>query len=199
MSLESLGLWNQATRFHIKNWSKLLLVFPLLVIPVLTEALHSLLIKQEIESSEVSPSQAVKQVWRVIPSLLGIKLYFECTAFLWGVVPIYGIIQGVKHRKYWAMGSNVLICENLSGDTARERCRELVEGFSGGIGVRTLITIPALLVTVFLILWAVNAGFVETNTAYAVWALVLLVFWILIPASAAVNTFFYIKVKESEE
>ncbi|MGD9076618.1 MAG: hypothetical protein PVJ69_15475 [Desulfobacteraceae bacterium] len=129
MSLESLGIWNQAIRFHIRNWSKLIPVFTLLVIPVLTDALHSLLIKHEIESVEVSPLQAVKQVWRLIPSLLGIKLYFECAAFLWGFVPIYGIIQGVKHRKYWAMGSNVLIFENLSGDTARERCRELVERF----------------------------------------------------------------------
>jgi hypothetical protein len=54
-------------------------------------------------------------------------------------------------------------------------------------------------VTVFLILWAVNAGFVEAHTTYGTWVLVLLVFWIIIPASAAVNTFFYIKVKASEE
>lgn len=199
MSLGSLGIWKQAIRFHIKNWSKLLPVFPLLVIPVLTDALHSLLIKQEIESGEVLPSQAVKQVWGLIPSLLGIKLYFECAAALWGFVPIYGIIQGAKHRMYWAMGSNVLVFENLSGKAARERCRELVKGFLGGIGVRTLITVPALLVTVFLILSVINASFVETSSTYGVWAFILLVFWIAIPASAAVNTFFYIKMKEFEK
>jgi hypothetical protein len=170
-----------------------------LVIPILTDALHSLLIKQEIENGEILPSHAIKQVWTLIPSLLGIKLYFECAAILWAFVPIYGIIQGAKHRMYWAMCSNVLVFENLPGKAGRKRCRELVKGFRGGIGVRTLITIPALLVTMFLILWVVNASFIETSTTYGVWVLIVLVFWIIIPASAAVNTFFYLREKESEE
>ena len=133
MHLSSLDIWKQAIRFHITNWRKLLPILPLLVIPVLSDALHSLLIKQGIERGEVLPFQAFKQVWRLIPSLLGMKLYFEFAAVLWAFISIYGIIQGAKHRMYWAMGSNVIVFEDLSGKAGRERCRELVKGFLGGI------------------------------------------------------------------
>lgn len=196
MGFTSLAIWKQAVRFHLTYWKNLLPIFPLLCIPVVADALHSLLIMQKIESEKLFPMQAVKEVWRLIPSLLRMKFYFEGAAFLWGLIPIYGIIQGVKHRMYWAMASNVLIFERLSGKAGRERCRELGKSFLGGIGVRTLITMPALLTTLLFILWVINATFLETSSTWRFWVFVAAIFWIIIPGSGAVNTFCYVKIRQ---
>jgi hypothetical protein len=199
MRFRSVAIWKQAIVFHLAHWNNFLPILPLLFIPVFTDALHSLLIKQDIERREFFPLQAVKEVWRLVPSLLGMKLYFESAALLWGFIPIYGIIRGVKHRMYWSMASNVLVFEGLSGKAGRQRCRELVKGFLGGIGIRTLITIPALLITVLLIAFVIGATFVETNRSYGFWIFIALVFWISIPGSAAVNTFLYTDIVKVEK
>ena len=196
MGFTSLAIWKQAVTFYLTCWKNLLPIFPLLCVPVLGDALHSLLIMQKIERENLFPMQAVKEVWRLIPSLLGMKLYFEGAALLWGLIPIYGIIQGAKHRMYWAMASNVLVFERLSGKAGRERCRELVKGFLGGIGVRTLITVPALVSTLLLIAWVINATFFETSSTYGFWVFVVAVFWIIIPGSGAVNTFCYVEIRK---
>jgi hypothetical protein len=152
-----------------------------------------LLINQKIQKKELLTRQAVQEVWSLLPSLVSMKLYFEGAALLWSFVPIYGIIRDVRHRLHWAMASNVLVFERLSGEAGRHRCRELIQKeFS--MGVRTLVTVPVLLIVGFLLTWLIGGIFVETSYSYGFWVLIAAIFWITIPASGAVNTFFYLQI-----
>lgn len=192
MRFGSLAIWKQAVGFHFSYWKNLLPVFPLLCFPVVGDALHSLLISQKVQRKGLFPGQAARDVWNLLPSLLTMKLYFEGAALLWGLIPIYGIIQGVKHRLYWAMASNVLVFEGLSGEAGRNRCRKLVQDFPAGIGVRTLVTVPLLLSTGFLLAWLIGGSFFEPLYSYGFWGYIVAIFWIVIPGSGAVNTFLYL-------
>jgi len=193
MRFKSLDIWNQALNFHFTNWKILLPVFPLLCLPVVGDALNSLLINQKVKSKKLLIGQALREVWSLLPSLFSMKLYFEGAAFLWSFVPIYGIIRDVRHRLHWAMASNVLVFEKFSGEAGRKRCRELIqEAFS--LGVRTLITVPVLLIVGFLLTWLIGGMFVETSYSYGFWVLIAAMFWVTIPASGAVNTFFYLEI-----
>jgi len=193
MRSKSLAIWNQALSFHFSNWKTLLPVFPLLCLPVVGDVLHSLLISQKVQGKDLLPRQAIREVWSLLASLLSMKLYFEGAALLWSFVPIYGIIRDVRHRLHWAMASNVLVFERLSGEAGRHRCRELIQKeFS--MGVRTLVTVPVLLIVGFLLTWLIGGMFVETSYSYGFWVLIAAIFWITIPASGAVNTFFYLQI-----
>jgi len=139
--------------------------------------------------------QAVREVWRNLLPLLSMKLYFEGAAVLWGFIPIYGIIKGIRHRLHWAMASNVLVFEKLSGEAGRKRCRELIqEAFS--LGVRTLLTVPALLIVGFLLAWLVAGMVFEAFYSVGFWVLIAVIFWMSIPASGAVNTFLYLEIQK---
>jgi hypothetical protein len=195
MRFKSLDIWNQALSFHLTNRKSLLPVFPLLCLPVVGDALHSLLINQKIQRKELLSSQAVQEVWSLLPSLLSMKLYFEGAALLWSFVPIYGIIRDIRHRLHWAMASNVLVFEGLSGEAGRKRCRELIqEEFS--MGVRTLVTVPVLLMVGFLLVWLIGGMVWEAFYSYGFWVFIVANLWITIPASGAVNTFFYLEINK---
>ena len=197
MPSKSLAIWNQSLTFHLSNWKPLLPVFPLLCLPVVGDVLHSLLIAQKVQGKELLPVQAVREVWRLFPSVLTMKLYFEGAALLWSFVPIYGIIRDIRHRLHWAMASNVLVFENLSGEAGRNRCRELIQKeFS--MGVRTLVTVPVLLIVGFLLAWLVGGMVFEGFYSFGFWVLIAVIFWIIIPASGAVNTFFYLQITKNK-
>lgn len=193
MRFKSLDIWNQALGFHFSNWKTLLPVFPLLCLPVLGDALNSLLISQKVKSKELLTRPALREVWSLLPSLFSMKLYFEGAALFWSFVPIYGIIRDFRHRLHWAMASNVLVFERLSGEAGRNRCRELIQKeFS--VGVRTLVTVPVLMIIGFLLAWLIGGMVLETSYSYGFWVLIAAIFWITIPASGAVNTFFYLQI-----
>ncbi len=197
MPSKSLAIWRRSLSFHFSNWKTLLPIFPLLCLPVVGDVLHSLLIAQIIQGKRLSPAQAVREVWRFLPSVLRMKLYFEGAALLWGFVPIYGIIRDVRHRLHWAMASNVLVFENLSGEPGRKRCRELIqEAFS--MGVRTLVTVPALLMVGFLLAWLIGGMVWEAFNSYGFFVLIVASFWIIIPGSGAANTFFYLQIMNKD-
>jgi hypothetical protein len=197
MQFRSLDIWNQALKFYLTNWKSLLPAFPLLCLPVVGDVLHSLLIAQKVQGKEFRPAQAVREVWSLLPSLLSMKLYFEGAAILWSFVPIYGIIRDVRHRLHWAMASNVLVFEGLSGGAGRNRCRELIqESFT--LGVRTLVTAPGLLFVAFILAWVIGGTFLDAIYSYGFWVLIAAVFWVVIPASAAVNTFLYLAISKSK-
>jgi len=197
MRFKSLDIWNQALSFHLTNWKTLLPVFPLLCLPIVGDALHSLLINQKIQKKQLLTRQAVQEVWSLLPSLLSMKLYFEGAALLWSFVPIYGIIRDVRHRLHWAMASNVLVFERLSGEAGRKRCRELVqEVFS--FGVRTLVTVPVLLMVGFLLAWLIGGMVWEAFNSYGFFVLIVAYFWIVIPGSGAANTFFYLRITKGQ-
>ncbi len=124
------------------------------------------------------------------------KIYFEAAAFLWAFVPIYGILQAIRHRQYWAMASNVLVFEGLSGEAGRHRCRKLVQDFSKGVGIRALVTIPSLAFTGLLIAWLIIGSLFEASYSYGFLAFVVLSYWIVVPLSGAVNTFLYLYIRE---
>jgi len=195
MPSKSLAIWNQALSFHFNNWKTLLPVFPLLCLPVVGDVLHSLLICQKVQGKGLLPMQAVREVWRNLLPLFSMKLYFEGAVVLWSFIPIYGIIKGIRHRLHWAMASNVLVFENLSGEAGRKRCRELIqEAFS--LGVRTLVTVPSLLFVGFILVWVIGGMFFETYYSYGFAVLIATTFWMIIPASGAVNTFLYLKIQK---
>mgnify|MGYP001025375318 CR=1 FL=1 len=197
MRFRSLDIWNRALSFHFTNWKTLLPVFPLLCLPVVGDALNSLLISQKVKSKKLLTRQALREVWRLTPILFSMKLYFEGAALLWSFVPIYGIIRDVRHRLYWAMASNVLVFERLSGEAGRNRCRELIrKEFS--MGVRTLVTVPVLVIVGFLLAWLIGGMVLETSHSYGFWVLIAAIFWITIPASGAVNTFFYLQIQKDK-
>ncbi len=195
MPLGGLAIWKQAVGFHLGYWRSLLPVFLLLFVPVVNDGLHSVLISQEVRRKELFPGQAAREVWRLLPSLLAMKLFFEGATLLWALVPIYGIIPGIKHRMRWAMASNVLAFEGLSGQAGRNRCREIVQGLPAGIGVRTLVTVPSLLFTSILLAWLVGGSFFEPLYAYGLWGVIVATLWIVLPGSGAVNTFLYLAIQ----
>jgi hypothetical protein len=126
------------------------------------------------------------------------KLYFEGAALLWGFVPIYGIIRDIRHHLHWAMASNVLVFEGLSGGAGRNRCRELIqESFS--LGVRTLVTVPGLLFVAFILAWVMSGMFFEALYSYGFWVLIAAVFGMVIPLSGAVNTFLYLAIAKRDQ
>ncbi len=198
MSSKSLAIWNQSLNFHFSNWKTLLPVFPLLCLPVVGDVLHSLLIAQKVRGNGLIPARAAREVWGLLPSVLTMKLYFEGAALSWSVVPIYGIIRDIRHRLHWAMASNVLVFEKLSGEAGRNRCRELIQKeFS--MGVRTLLTVPALLLVGFLLAWLVGGMIFEALYSFGFWLFIAASFWIVIPASGAINTFLYLGIQKDKQ
>lgn len=194
MESGGLAVWKQAFSFHLANWRSLLPVFPLLCIPILGDALNTLLISQSRQDFGILPKKALREVWGLLPSLFAAKLYFEGAALLWALVPVYGIIQGARHRQYWAMASNVLVFEGKSGKICRDRCREIVQHSAGRIGVRTLVTIPSLLLVGLLLAWLVGGSASRELYSYGFWGFIGVLYWIVIPLSGAVNTFLYLAV-----
>ena len=199
MRFKSLLIWKRAVDFHLSHWTTFLPVFPFLCFPIVGDALSSLLIRQKVRGTGIVPWEAVRNVWSIVPRLLAMKLYFETIGFLWALVPIYGILPGIKHRLYWAMASNVLVFEGLSGEAGRNRCRELIENYSRGLGVRTLITVPSLLLTGFVIIWMVTGNVLGAAYSYGFWTLIFLLVWVTFPASGTVNTFLYLEMIEPHE
>ena len=199
MRFSSLHIWKRAVNFHLSDWTTFLPVFPFLCFPIVGDALSSLLIQQKVRGAGIAPWTALQNVWSLVPRLLAMKLYFETIGFLWALVPIYGILPGIKHRLYWAMASNVLVFEGLSGEAGRNRCRELIENYSRGLGVRTLVTVPSLLLTAFVIVWMVTGNFFGVAYSYGFWTLIFLLVWVAFPASGIVNTFLYLEMLEPHE
>ena len=197
MSSKSLAIWKQALSFHFSNWKTLLAVFPFLCLPVVGDVLHSLLIAQKVREKELLPVQAVREVWNLVPSVLTMKLYFEGAAILWSFVPIYGIIRDIRHRLHWAMASNVIVFEKLSGEAGRMRCRELIQK-EFILGARTLLTVPALLIVGFLLAWLIGGMVFEALYSFGFWVFLAIIFWMIIPASGAVNTFLYLEMRSRE-
>ncbi len=199
MPLRGLDIWKQAVAFHLRYWKDLLPFFPLLMLPVVNDGVQSVLIRQEVRTRHLSPAQAARDVVRLLPSLFAMKLYFEGAAFLWALVPIYGIFPSLKHRMHWAMASNVLVFEGLSGRAGCARCRAIVQGLPAGIGVRTLVTVPSLLLTGVVVAWLVGGSLVETLYAYGWWGFIVAAVWILLPGAGAVNTFLYLAAQPDKQ
>ena len=200
MNTESRGafsVWRDAARFHLRYWRHLAGIFPLLLVPVLGDLLHSLLIRQSLQQKNISCGRAFRDGWGNVLSLLAMKLSFEVPAFLWGLIPIYGYIKAIQHRLYWGMASNVMVFEGLSGTAARNRCCELIDKYSHGSGARALVIVPSLILVAILLAWTVSGSVYEPLYSYGFLIFLAACFWVAIPGSGAANTFFYLQLIES--
>lgn len=137
----SLAVWKRALLFHPHNWNNLLLISPLLLLPVVTDVLHTVLIRQTLERKGLLVGSAVLQAFRALPALIALKFYFWCQGLLWSFVPLYGWIKDIDIRICWAMASNVLVFERASTTNCRRRCWELAQHPQKGMAIRTLITV----------------------------------------------------------
>lgn len=202
MNTESRGVfsvWRDAARFHHRYWRDLAGIFPLLLVPVLGDLLHSLLIRQSLQEKSISYGKAFRDGWGNVLSLLSMKLSFEVPALLWGLIPIYGYIKAIRHRLYWGMASNVMVFEGLSGTAGRNRCRELIDKYSQGSGVRALVIIPSFILVAILVAWAVSGIVYEPLYSYGFLIFLAACFWVCVPWSGAANTFFYLQLIECAE
>jgi len=118
------------------------------------------------------------------------KLYFEGMAFLWAFIPIYGYIKAMELRARWAMASNVVIFEKLTGYPGIERCTQLVDLFPEGMFVRTLVTIPTIVIILLLTLTVIAATIFETSFPF--WIFLFVFLFIVFPLSGSVNTHLYL-------
>jgi len=194
MSFQNQAAWQQAFKFHLLHWRELWPIFPLLCVPVLTDALHSLLIKQFYEDNRLLPGKTAIAALKALPGLLGMKLYFESAAVLWAFIPVYGLFKDIHYRLCWAMASNVLVFEGLSGESGRARCRELAQAATASSRTRTLVTVPSLLMLGCLLIWIMSTVFLVSPFAF--WLCFGMIYWIAFPWSAAVNTFVYLQIKK---
>ncbi len=192
MRFSNLAIWKQALTFHVATWRALLPLLPLALLPLVGDVLHAVLIRQRTRQQSLSAGPAVRETFAAVPPVLAMKFSFELAAFLWAFLPIYGWFKSIRHRLYWAMASNVVVFEGLTGRAGRRRCRELVESLPQGTGIRTLVTIPSILVAGFLLALAI--GIEVFDTPYVFWICLLAIVWITLPWSAAVNTLFYLEL-----
>lgn len=107
------SVWRDAARFHLRYWRDLAGIFPLLLVPVLGDLLHSLLIRQSLQEKNLPCGKAFRDGWGNFLPLLTMELSFEVAAILWGLIPIYGYIKAIRHRMYWGMSENFRIGGNV--------------------------------------------------------------------------------------
>ncbi|MBI3812230.1 MAG: hypothetical protein HY283_08510 [Nitrospirae bacterium] len=193
MRFRSFVIWKRSVNFHLTYWKDLLPVLPILCVPIFGDLLQSILISQKVNGRNILPWQAVQRSWSLFPPFFFMKIYFEGAAILWSLVPIYGIFMGIKYRLYWAMASNVIVFEGLSGENGRKRCRELIDNYSRGMGVSTLVTVPALLMAALVLIWTAAGTINEPFYIYGFWTLMALLVWVGFLGSGAVNTFLYLE------
>lgn len=187
-------LWRRALSFHLRHLPQMLVILPLLIVPVLGDALHSVLIGQERETGRIEVLRAVREAARITLPLAAMKIAFEGAAIAWAVIPIYGVIQGMRHRLFWAMASNVVVFERLTGEAGRSRCRAIANGDGLGLALWTLVKLPAVFVTIIFALWLGITTLLNHGYAGGLLAAVIAVLWLAGPGSAAVNTFLYLDI-----
>ncbi len=198
-SHNAISVWKNSIIFYFKHMIQLLPVFPLLFIPIVADALLSLLIFQYKQSQKIFILQAIGQMWKFVPRLFIIKISYFFSAFLWGFIPIYGYFKAIEHRLKWGMASNVLIFEGIPGRDVRERCHELITNYSPGIGISALFIIPTLIITLFVVVWLIAGTIYEPLYSTGFILFILFFCTVTVPISSSVNTFMYLELNEREK
>jgi hypothetical protein len=73
----SLALWCQALSFHARHAPSLLLLSPCFIVPVLCDALHTILLRQAADDGRLAPREALGEALLLTPSLAAVKLRSE--------------------------------------------------------------------------------------------------------------------------
>lgn len=92
------------------------------------------------------------------------------------------------------MASNVIVFEGLFGENGRKRCCELIDNYSREMAVRTLVTVPVLLMAVLVLIWTAAGRINEPFYIYGFWTLTALLVWVVLLGSGATNTFLYLEM-----
>jgi hypothetical protein len=189
----NLRFWSRALAFHAHHWYDLVPALPVLFLPVVSDALYASLIRQHLlYKGKLQLSPALKEAFASFPNLLAMKVYFWLAAILWGYLPGYGWMRDYLHRINWAMSSNVLHFEGLYGPIGRKRCMSLAQQTASHSAIRVLVTIPTLLIFACFFVIGVTTFVLESTIFF--WISGFVILWILIPGSAAVNTFYYLSI-----
>ena len=189
----SLYFWKRAFRFHLHHRNDLFPVLPLLLIPLWTDCYHSALIRQEIKNGgKIHPLKAAVETLELFPSFAMAKFRFFFLAVLWSFVPIVGWSKDLRYRIEWAMTSNIIVFEKLAGEAIHHRCNELID-----LGIvrkltSSLLIIPGLLTAMIFVLFTFAMSIFPSSLFF--WISVFIIAWIVLPASAAVNTFVYLAI-----
>lgn len=186
------------------------------MLPIVSDVLSSIPVQQIRNGQPLSPTSALKRLPRPLVSVFLMKLSLEIGAVAQSAIILYaawllsqfdfivldvilffiavtliGIID-TQHRLSWSMAANVVVFEGLEKERAKKRCKQLAEFLFNDRGIRTLISIPALLWGLLLALMTVSLTVFPTNLFF--WLAVFAGVWVLIPRSAFVNTLFYLEL-----
>jgi hypothetical protein len=168
------------------------MILPLLFVPVITDALHTLLIAQHRRNQQLNVRQAVIQAVDSSGALLRVKALLWLRGSLWAMLPIIGWVNAIKMGLAWGLCSDVLLLEGKMGTACRERSVELSQSAEAGFLVRSLITIPTILLISGAVPYVVADTFVGGSWPFFVW--LTFWFWVMLPASGAANTFAYLAI-----
>ena len=95
-----------------------------------------------------------------------------------------------------SLASSGLDGADLSSAPADSTGRNRSDDIPEGIGIRTLITLQAIIISICFILLAIGGSVFESS--FIVWAIIIVIFFISLPLSSAVNTFFYFSILEAQ-
>lgn len=191
----SFGLWRAGLAFHLRHALTLLPIAPLLCLPIYTDVLHTVLIKQSREGA-LRPWVAAAEALRALPMSVWLKWGSELRGLLWSLIPLVFFMRVVEHRLCWGLASNVVVFEGRRSANADERCADLARaGYD--FGLRALFALPVLFFTLSTI--AANLAGEATHSRWVFWLWMTTLFWLAFPGAAAVNTFYYLRLVEAEQ
>jgi len=189
-------IWGKVFGFYFEHWSDLLAILPLLFVPVFTDALHTLLIQQHVRQRTLRMGDSLRQALHTTMPLLEVKWGFWWRSTLWGMIPLIGWLKDAQLRVAWGMASNVMLFEGAEDAACRTRCEDLSRHPDGALLARTLMTIPTLLLMSTVVLYVIGEQLVAGGWPFVVW--IAFAVWIILPASAAANTFAYLEVASQQ-
>lgn len=190
MRFSAIRIWLRAISFPFRHPTVLPLL-PLLWLPWLFAPLNGILIRDEYEGRPCRPFRALRRACSLVPVYFRLNRYYAERIALWNLVPFYGDIRNIDEGLHAAMASNVLAFEEpLTFDETR-KLSEAVVGEWRGEAILVLSTIPLLLALVSLPFFAF-----ASNRA-ALLGVILYIWWLWFPATAAANNYLYVSIAES--
>lgn len=191
---ESFRLWRAALAFHLRHALALLPIAPLLCLPIYTDVLHTVLIRQSREGG-LQPWAAASAALRALPMIVWLKWGSELRGLLWSLIPLVFFMRVIEHRLCWGLASNVVVFEARSYANADERCMNLARtGYD--VGLRALFALPVIFFVASTI--AANLAGEATHSRWVFWLWMATLFWVAFPGAAAANTFYYLQLVEQE-
>lgn len=186
------SIWGRVFGFYLEHLPDMLVILPLLFLPVFTDALHTLLIQQHVKQRALKMGDSLRLALKATMPLLEVKVAFWWRSALWGMIPLIGWAKDAQLRVAWGMTSNVMLLEGTRGAACRMRCEDISHHVNRSLLVRSLITVPALLSMSTIVLYVLGEQLLGGGWLFLFWMVCAL--WIVLPASAAANTFAYFEV-----